>query len=377
MGAPGMPGPGFPGPGFPGPGMPPPPPRKSNGPLIAVIVAGAVAVVVLLVVVVFVVALSGKTPEERLAAAANSLSTARSVKLKGDFSYASDNLQGEVTVTRGGHTTGTVNWNGDNVSLLATDEKVFVKAPKSYWTGKLSSLSSNSFLKEGDQWGLVGSSELSLRFDRDLTPSALVSRLRQVSRYNITETETTVQGQKAYRIRSSLYTVYISENDELLRYESTVSPRVRADVEPQSSSDTTATLTQMRSTIDQLADAFDSSRPPRNSAKPEFVSCSRGGQPCTVRVRVWATRGGAPSVTIKVNFRLTSQSGGSGTFYGECSDTGVVTGVSDVTVSCTISGGEGARSGKNARRVWVQATPMAMAVSPSEISSMKSALSSE
>ncbi|MFD0853014.1 hypothetical protein ACFQ07_12315, partial [Actinomadura adrarensis] len=218
-------------------------------------------------------------------AAAASLNTARSVKLKGDFSYASDNLQGEVTVTRGGHATGTVNWNGDNVTLLAADRKVFVKAPKSYWTSKLSSLSSNSFLKDGDQWGRVRDSELSLRFDSHLTPSALTTRLRQVSRYNITETETTVQGQKAYRIRSSLYTVYISENDELLRYESTVSPRVRADVEAQSSSDTTATINQMRSTIDEFGDAFDAGRTPRNVAKPEFVSCSRGGQPCTVRVR--------------------------------------------------------------------------------------------
>jgi hypothetical protein len=357
--------------------MPPPPPRKSNGALIAVLVAGGLAVVVLIAIVVFAIALSGKTPEERLTAAAASLSTARSVKLKGDFSYGSDSLQGEMTVTRGGHATGTVSWNGDNVSLLAADQKVFVKAPKSYWTGKLSSLSSNSFLKEGDQWGLVGSSELSLRFDRDLTPSALTSRLRQVSRYSIRESETTVQGQKAYRISSSLYTVYISEDDELLRYESTVSPRVRADVTAQSSSDSSATITQMRNTIDELGDAFDSSRTPRNSAKPEFVSCSRGGQPCTVRVRVWATRGGAPSVTVKVNFRLTSQSGGGGTFYGECSDTGTVTGVSDVTVSCTISGGEWARSGKNATRVWVQAVPMVMAVTPSEISSMKSSLSSE
>ncbi len=364
------------GPGM-GPGMPPPPPKRGNGAVLAIVLGGAlVAVVLVAVVVVVVLANSGKTPEERLNAAANSLSTARTLKLKGSFSYASDNLQGEVTVTRGGRVNGQVTWNGDNVTLLGADNKLFVKAPKSYWTSKLSSLSSNSFLKDGDQWGLVSNTELSLRFDRELTPSALASDMRQISRYTLRESETTVQGRKAYRVGSSLTTFYLSEDGELLRYESSTSPRVSADVTVQSTAASSSAISQMRAQMGELTDAFDSSKSPRNSAKPEFVDCDRGGAPCTVRVRVWSTRGGAPSVPIKVNFRLTSAQGG-GTLYGECSSTGTVTGLDDVTVQCTISGGEWARSGKNARRVWVSATPMAIAATSSDVAAMQRGLDSE
>ncbi|MFB4313667.1 hypothetical protein [Actinomadura sp. 21ATH] len=372
---PGMPPPG-PGMGMGMGGMAPPPPKKGNGALIAIIGGGVFAVLLIIVAVVVVVAAnSGKTPEERLTAAATSLSGARNVKLKGSFSSGSDTLQGELIVTKGGRATGQVTWDGDNVTLLSADQKLFVKAPKAYWQGKLTSTTSDRFLKDGDQWGLVDDTDLSVKFDRDLTPSALATELRQNSRYNLRESETTVNGQKAIRIRSTLSTFYVSDGDEpeLLRYESTSSPRVSADVSvPSGSSDITA----MRTTMGELTDAFDSSKSPRNSAKPEFVSCDKGGQPCTVAVKVWSTRGGAPAVPIKVNFRLTSEQGG-GKLFGECEATGTVTGLDDVRVQCTISGGEWARSGKNVRRVWVAATPMAVGATAADVQALQRGLDSE
>jgi hypothetical protein len=367
-------------PGFPGPGMPPPqPPRSGNGALIAVIVAGAVAVVVLVAVVVVVLASGGKPPEERVTAAANSLGTARTVRLKGSFDYISDHLRGEVTVTRGGRVTGTVDWNGENVTLLAADQTLFVKAPKSYWTGKLSVRASDTFLADGDQWGRVDRSELSLNFDRELSPAALSQKLRQISRYNISERETTVQGRKAHRISSSLYTVYISEDDELLRYESTLSPRVSADVTVPSAADSSAAITQLRGTVDELDEAFDTTTSPSPVGKPEFgPTCRPFGRPCTVRMRFSGPLDGRTSLQIKVNFRLTSGTDRGGPFLGQCSDNGTVTSAGgSSSFSCTISGGEWARSGKNARNIWLEAVAIAMALTPSELSSMKTELSSE
>ncbi|WP_344597960.1 hypothetical protein [Actinomadura vinacea] len=358
----------------------PPPKRGGSGALIAILLGGGLVVVLLIVVVVVVViANSGKTPAERLTAAANSLSTARALKLKGSFSAGSDSLQGELTVTRGGRAGGQVTWDGNSVTMLSADQKLFVKAPKSYWQTKVSALSSNRFLKDGDQWGMIDNTDLTLDFDRDLTPEALATELRQSSRYNIKETETTVQGRKAYKIGSSLSTFYLSDNDEqpeLLRYESASSPRVSADVTVQSTAAAQSSIGQMRTMMGELTDSFDSSKTPRNSAKPEFVSCDRGGEPCTVRVKVWSTRGGASSVLIKVNFRLTSEQGG-GRVYGECDSSGTVTGISDVSVQCTISGGDWAKYGKNARRVWVAATPVAIAATSGDIQTMQRNLDSE
>ncbi|MFF5264220.1 hypothetical protein ACFY4C_35275 [Actinomadura viridis] len=390
--APGAPGPGgFSGPGTPPPfypppggpmgpgmGMAPPPRRGGGGAIIAIVLGGALVVVLLIVVVVVVLASGGMTPKERLAAAANSVSVARTLKLKGSFGSGSDALQGELVVTKGGRASGQVTWNGDSVTLLAADQKLYVKAPKSYWTPKLSSTAAERFLKGGDQWGAVDRTDLSLDFDRELTPSALATKLRQATRYSLRDSETVVQGRKAIKIASSLTTFYVTDDDEpeLLRYESTLSPRVSADVTVQSTSSSSSSISQMRTLMGELTDAIDTGRSPRNSAKPEFVSCSRGGQPCTVRVKVWSTRGGASAVLIKVNFRLTSAQGG-GRYYGECESTGTVTGASDVTVQCTISGGDWARYGKDARRVWVAATPVAIAATSSDVRALQSGLDSE
>jgi hypothetical protein len=361
-------------------GMAPPPRRGGNGALIAVLLGGGLVVVLLIVVaVVVVVASGGKTPEERLNAAANSMSTARSLKLKGNFSAGSDSLQGELTVTRGGRASGQVTWSGTGLTLLSADQKLFVKASKSYWQSKMSSLTSERILKDGDQWGLLDSTDLSLDIDRELTPSALASELRQATRYSIRETETTVQGRKAIKLSSVLTSFYLSDDDqsELLRYESTGSPRVSADVTVQSTAASSGSISQIRGLMGELTDAFDSGKIARNSGKPEPVSCKRFGEPCTVRVKVWSTRGGAPSVLVKVNFRITEKENGGGRLYGECESSGTVTGVSDVSVQCTISGGDWAKYGKDASRVWISAVPVAIAATSGDVQTMQRNLDSE
>ena len=367
--------------GPPGPGAPPPPKRGGGGALLAILIGGGLIVVLLIVLVVVVVASSGDdmSPKERLTAAANNVSTARTLKFKGSYGYGSTNLQGELLVTRGGRAGGQVSWNGQNVGLLAADDKIFIKAPKSYWQSKVSPNAAERLLKDGDQWGLVEDSDIRLNVERELTPSAIASELRQAStRYSIRESKAVVQGRKAVKITSLLTTFYVSDDEdaELLRYESTSAPRISADVTVQSPSASSSSISQLRRQMGELTDAIDTSKTPRNSGKPEFVKCDKGGQPCTVRVKVWSVRSGAPSVTIKVNFRLTSEQGG-GRFYGECESTGVVTGLEDATVQCTISGGDWAKYGKDARRVWVSATPIVIAATASDVQTMQRNLDSE
>jgi hypothetical protein len=356
-----------------------PPPKRGGGGAVIAIIAGAVVAVVLIIVAVVVVVVvnSGPSPKERLTAAAGYLSGSRAITYKGTFSAGSDTLRGEMVVTKGGRATGQVDWTGDNVTVLSADGKVFVKAPKSYWEDKLLSSTSERFLKDGEQWGRVRDTELSVKFHEDLTPAALAAEMRRIAlRTGLVATETTVGGEKAYRIRSSLYTFYVSDDDEpeLLRYESSSSPRVSADVDP--SQDGSGSISQMRTTMGQLTDAIDAGTTASNAAKPEFVSCDKGGAPCTVKVRVSSSRVGDTSVQIKVNFKLTSEQGG-GRNYGDCEATGTVTSLIPATVQCTISGGDWAKYGKNARRVWVSAAPMVIAATSADVQALQRGLDSE
>ncbi|MFI0352488.1 hypothetical protein [Actinomadura sp. 9N407] len=374
----GMPGPGM---GMPGPGMMGPPPKRGgSGALIGIIVGGVLAVVLIIVAVVVVVAInSGPSTKERLTLASNELNTARAVTYKGSFSAGSDNLRGEMLVTKGGRATGQVDWTGDNVTVLSAEDKVFVKAPKDYWEDKLTSTVAERFLKEGEQWGQVRESELSVKFHEDLTPAALATEMRRLAlRTGLTSTETTVGGEKAHKISTSLTTFYVSDGEEpeLLRYEKGSSPRVSADVTVQSTRDGSGPIGQMRTTMGELTDSFDAGTTASNAAKPEFVSCDKGGAPCTVKVRVSSTRTGDSSVQVKVNFKLTSEQGG-GRHYGNCEATGTVTGLTPVTVQCTISGGDWAKHGKKARRVWVSAAPMAIAATSADVRALQQGLDAE
>jgi hypothetical protein len=320
------------------------------------------------------------SPTERLVAAANTVSTARSLRLKGTFSSGSDSLQGDMLVTKGGRATGQVTWDGSSVTVLSADDKLFVKAPKSYWQGKLTSTASDRFLDDGEQWGRVRDTELSVKFHEDLTPSALASELRQLSnRYSLTDTETTVRGRQAIKISSGLTSFYVSDDDEaeVLRYESSSLPRVTADVTVQSTSASSSSIGQLRTAMGELTDSFDSSQNPSIRGKPEFVSCDDFGDPCTVRAKAWSTRGGEPSVPIKVHFLLTADQGGGGRKYGECEATGTVTGISDVSVQCTISGGDWARYGKSDKQVWVSAAAMTMGATDSDVQTLQRGLESE
>ncbi|GAA2606202.1 hypothetical protein SMC26_32475 [Actinomadura fulvescens] len=371
------------GPGTPPPFFPPPagqPPRGSNrGLLIALLGGGGlVLVVVIALVLAFTVFKEDKmTPSERLAATATSVSTARALTLKGTFSGGGDTLQGELKVTKGGRAAGQVSWDGDNVTMLSADDKLFVKAPKSYWSSKVTSTS--AMLKDGDQWGRVSSSDLSLDVDKDLTPAALARVLRTTSVYKSTlkETKATVQGRKALRIGTTSVTFYVtdSETPELLRYESSF-PRVQMDVTAHSAASATTTVGEMRAMMGELKDSFDS------EARVTLVDtkkglCTTNSSGCRVRGQFRPSSVASGPTKVEIKFKLTAGST-TGRSLGDCTTSINVSSTSPTWAECRVTSGawsSWSRSGET--RYYTQAQYRVQGATESEIQGLQSGLDRE
>ncbi|MGK5551937.1 hypothetical protein ACSNOI_10015, partial [Actinomadura kijaniata] len=377
-------GPGFGGPGMGQPPFPPPPgaplgmpPKRSNGALIAALVGGGLVVIILIAIVVVALAGGGKTPEQLLTTAAAKIDAARVVSYKGTVSGGGDTLNGELSVTKGARASGQVSWNGDDVTLLSADGKLYVKADSTYW--KRQTLSSNEpyFLGSGPQWGKLGTSRLSLDF-KDLTPATLASKLRQAARYKPKATETTVSGRKAKRISGVLGgTFYLSDSDdpELLRYESTV-PRVSADITARSGGDASSEISEMRTRAGELKNSFDASVRPMVSEYAKGL-CQTNSSSCRVRGKVRMLSSSEESVKVEVRFRLTAGSS-TGRDLGNCTTDVTLRGSEGVWAECRVSGGAWSSWSRSGSRSYYQNADFKVSgASDTEIQSLQNGLSQE
>ncbi|TYC18311.1 hypothetical protein FXF65_00630 [Actinomadura syzygii] len=376
-GGPGTPPPFFPPPpGGPlGPGMPPPK-RGGGGAVIAAILGGAVVVLVLIGVVVYVLtAAGGKSPEEKLTAAAVSMDAARAVTLKGTMG-GTGTLNGEVNVTKGGRAAGDVTWNGDSVTVLSADGKLFVKADSAYWKKELSSNDDPFFLTSGQQWGRLSPDELNLDFKAQLSPAALAGKLRSARTSSVKPIKTTWQGKKVLKFSTFSSTLYITDEDdaELLRYEATT-PRVRVDVTPKSSGDASSVLSNMRTSIGELKDSFN------GSAQPRVAEWKRGGcngdSGCTVEAKIRPPYDVETPVTIDVRFRLTAGTL-TGRDLGNCTTRITMTSSTPQWTSCRVSGGAWTSWAKaTGGTFYKHASYKVIGATSEEVSSMQSGLDSE
>ncbi|TDC37705.1 hypothetical protein E1281_39385 [Actinomadura sp. KC345] len=293
-----------------------------------------VRVILIIVVVVFaVVRGSGASPDEKLTAAASNMSSADAVELDGSFG-GSGSLEGELNVTKGGRATGPVTWNGSKVTLLSADGKLFVKADKTYWEREISG-DDPFFLTDGEQWGRLDENELNVDFQRNLTPSALATKIRSARNSTTDPIETTWKGEKALKFSSFSSTIYITDDDdaELLRYEATT-PRVRVDVTPKESGDASTVISDMRTSMGELKDSFNA------SAQPRVSEWKRGGcnsdSGCTVEAEIRPPYNVETPVTIDVRFRITAGSL-SGRDLGNCTATITITSSSPQWASCRVT----------------------------------------
>ncbi|MEU5876758.1 hypothetical protein [Spirillospora sp. NPDC047279] len=374
-GAPGQQPPFFPPPGG------APPPRSGGGKGLMIVLLGGGAVIVVLIIAIVLVTVVFRedkmTPSERLTAAAAQVSTARALALKGTFSGSGDTVQGELKVTKGGRATGQVTWDGDNVTLLTADDKVYVKAPKSYWSSKVTS--SSVTIKDGDQWGKISSTDLSLNVDRDLTPTAIASAMRSASnlRTTLRESKTTVQGRDALRIGTSTRTFFVtdSETPELLRYE-TVFPRVQFDVTTYGSSAASSTISELRSRMGELKDSFDS------EARVSLIDtkkglCTTNSSSCRVRGQFRPTLSGTGSTKIDIKFKLTAGST-TGRSLGDCETSATVSSSTLTWAECRVSSSawsSWSRSGQT--RYYTQAEFRVQGATDSDVQSLQSGLDRE
>ncbi|TMQ91770.1 hypothetical protein ETD83_29435 [Actinomadura soli] len=378
FGGPGTPPPFFPPPpGSPmGPGMPPPRRSGGGGALIAALLGGGLVVLVLIGVVVFVVtANSGKTPEEKLTAAATSMAAARAVGLKGTFGGAGT-LSGELNVTRGGRAAGDVTWSGNRVTVLSADGKLFVKADQSYWKREISSSDDAFYLTSGEQWGRLDPDEINVDFKEQLTPAALASKMRSARSSTIKPLETTWQGEKALKFSSFSSTIYISDEDdaELLRFESTT-PRVRVDVTPKSAGDASSIISTMRTNIGELKDSFN------GSAQPRVSEWKRGGcngdSGCTVEAKIRPPYDVETPVTIDVRFRITAGTL-TGRDLGNCTTRITLTSSTPQWASCRVSSSAWTSWAKaSGGTFYKHASYKVIGATAEEVQSMQSGLDSE
>ncbi|WP_019632707.1 hypothetical protein [Actinomadura atramentaria] len=377
---PGTPPPFFPPPGQqfpPGAGpMGPPPKRGMGGGAIAAIVGGVLALVLIIAVVVVVVVVSGgKSPEEQLNAAAAKLSTARALTYKGSITSGGETLKGELTVTKGGRATGPVTWDGTNVTLLAADDKLFVKGDSSFWRDKLTSTSSPWFLS-GQQWGKLDSSDLRIDYNASLAPAVLSSKLRSAARLKPKKPiKATVGGRKALKFSTGSATLYLSDSNdpELIRYES-LFPNIQADV---SIADSSA-INTMRQTMGELSDAFDASaRPSIASWNKSNCGDSSGG--CAVSAKIQPPSGLTGSTEIEVRFTINGNSP-TGPNLGNCTTKITVSGDSSVTAGCKVTGSawnNWAKGAKNGTLFYKSAQYKVAGATSSDIQSMQSNLDQE
>jgi hypothetical protein len=316
-----------------GPAMPPPKRGGGGGLVIGLIGGGLVFLIIIAVVVFAVTANSGKTPEEKLTAAAASMSAARAVELKGTFGGA-ETLRGELNVTKGGRAMGPVTWGGDRVTVLSADGKLFVKADKSYWEKEISA-DDPYYLKSGQQWGRLDDDELSFDFKRQLSPSALASKIRSARTAKVKPAETTWQGKKALKFSTFSSTLYITDEDDaqLIRYEATT-PRVTLDVTEKDSGDASSLISDMRSSMGELKDSFN------GSARPSVSEWKKGGcngdSGCTVQAKIRPPFSVDKPVTIEVRFRLTAGTL-TGKDLGDCTTKITISGSSAQWASCRVS----------------------------------------
>ncbi|URM98383.1 hypothetical protein LUW76_30780 [Actinomadura madurae] len=340
------------------------------------LIGGGLVLLVLIAVVVFVVASSsGKSPEEKLTAAASNLDSARAVGLKGTFG-GGETLRGELNVTKGGRAMGPVSWNGDQVTVLSADGKLFVKADKTYWSKEISSTEDPFYLSSGEQWGRLSADELDLDFKTQLTPTALASKIRSARTSRVKPIETTWSDKKALKFSTFSSTLYITDEDdaELLRYEATT-PRVTLDVTPKDSSDASSLISDMRTSMGELKDSFN------GSARPTVDEWKRGGcngdSGCTVEAKIRPPYDVEKPVTIDVRFRLTA-----GTLTGR--DLGNCT--TRITISSSLSQWASCRVTSSAWTSWAKATGgtfykhaqyKVIGATSSEVQALQSGLDSE
>ncbi|GAA2114777.1 hypothetical protein [Actinomadura alba] len=365
----------------------PPPPSSNTGLLIGLFAGGGFLVVVIVIVVLAASGAfskddkggggsssSGDSPTEKLAAAAQRLSVARGLTLRGTVSSGSDKLEGDLKVTRTGWVTGDVTWNGEKTQLIMAGESVYVKAGRDFWRTEANVADTAVWIGDS-RWGKLRSSSLGSRFKQEVTPSGIAADLRSVSRYSVQSTvRTSVQGVQALKITTTSNVFYLSDDGSprLLRVEQRY-PQNAFDV-IESNNAEGAAATELRSRINALKDSFDPTRSTRVD-KISWGSCTTSG--CTVHSDVWSTRTGDSSVRVTVFVRITANDK-NGRKLGECSNSGTVTSLKSIKVTCRVRSAAWTsfRSGTGTRRWWGRAEAMANGATSTEIQTMLNGLNS-
>lgn len=183
--------------------------------------------------------------------------------------------------------------------------------------------------------GLTSADKLDLDFKAELTPEALATKLRQAALAKVKPVETTLQGTKVLKFTTISATLYISDSDDakLLRYESG-SPKVTVDVTAKSTSEASASISDLRGRIGELKDSFD------GSARPTTVDWKKGGcngdSGCTVEAKIRPPFGAETPLTIDVRFSLTAGTM-TGRDLGNCTTRITVSSSTPVWASCRVT----------------------------------------
>jgi hypothetical protein len=364
VGAPGAPGaPGYGGPpGGPGadqgwlPSYPPPPPQGKNKRPLIIVGIGA-GVIVLLVLVAGVIGLTGggeengRTNPPTVAAsntgaagatrAAQSLGAVPALRYNGTFSSGGDDLQAQLSVTKGGSAIGTITSGGDKADLVSVDGNTYLKAPRTFWRDQ-GGVTTNPEDFAG-RWAKAPDSAINLDIKNVLAASAIVRGLQGVSSYQPAGGTENINGTPATKVTGADAAYYISTANppKLLRIVGTGTDAYRFDVAEVATTEVTTLFQQLRDQVSALAGARDPSVRFLPTAKIKSSNC--GVSSCTMKLTVTTLSvGGSSSSSSPIRAIMLGKitaGGRTGRTLGTCSDSATTTSGKRLNLSCTVRSG--------------------------------------
>ncbi|HEU5155395.1 MAG TPA: hypothetical protein VFU43_00225 [Streptosporangiaceae bacterium] len=330
---------------------PPPAPKSNNKPLI--IGGVAVGVVVLLALVAGVIGMTGgdkqddKTSPPTVAAsntgaasasrAAQSLGAVPALRYSGTFSSGGDELQAQLTVTKGGSATGTITVGGDRADLVSVDGNTFLKAPRAFWRDQ-GGVTTNPEDFAG-RWAKASESAINLDIKNVLAAGAIVRGLQGVSSYQPAGGTENVNGTPAIKVSGADAEYYISTANppKLLRIAGTGTDAYRFDVSEVSTAEVTALFQQLRDKVRTLTGARDPSVRFLPTTRIKASNC--GVASCTMKLTVTTFSVGTRSQFRAIMLGKITAGGRTGRTLGTCTDSATASSGKRVSLSCTVRGG--------------------------------------
>jgi hypothetical protein len=336
------------------PAPPPPAQGKDKRRLIMISIGGGV--VALLVLVVAVIGMTGgdkkdttdpptvaasNTGAAGAAKAAQSLGAVPALRYNGTFSSGGDDLQAQLSVTKGGSAVGTITVGGAKADLVSVDGNTYLKAPKAFWRDQ-GGVTTNPEDFAG-RWAKAPDSAFNLDIKNVLAGGAIVRGLQGVGSSQPAGGTENINGTPAIKVAGADAEYYISSANppKLLRVVGTGTDAYSLDVAEVATTEVSTLFQQLRDQVGALDGARDPSVRFLPTTKIKSSNC--GVSSCTMKLTVTTLAvGGSSSSSSSIRAIMLGKitaGGRTGRTLGTCSDSATTSSGKRLNLSCTVRGG--------------------------------------